>query len=144
MEAVEATALTTSITRARRTPSCRFSTITFSSSPCATSSQVKRSRSTTNRHYIPTISVVSAARSRVAARLTSNRSQSRQCETELRSTSFFRIEIHSPAVLLDHLAHKREAQTGRFFVLLLSFTNYTIELVPHALLRLSGNSETTI
>src|SRR5678816_3498284 len=73
-----------------------------------------------------------------------HRSKSRKCETKLRATSFFRIEIHSAAVLLDHFADKREAQTCRFFVFLLSFTNDAIELVPHALLRLSGNSETTI
>src|SRR6185369_728295 len=71
-------------------------------------------------------------------------SQSRQGETELRSTPFFRIEIDASAVLLDHFPHKRESQTCRLFVLLLSFTNNAIELVPHALLRLRGNPETTI
>jgi len=67
-EAAVETALTTSTTPVPQTPSCKSSTITFSSLPCATSKPAKRSLSITNRHFTRTISVASAAPALVAAR----------------------------------------------------------------------------
>src|SRR6185503_21109964 len=67
-----------------------------------------------------------------------------QREAEPGSASFFRVELHLSAMLLDNFAHERQSQTRRLLVFLPSFTNDAIELVPNTLFRFGGNSVTAI
>src|SRR4051812_29137352 len=70
--------------------------------------------------------------------------QSRQREAEFRAAPDFRFKPDDASMLLDDFAHEGEAQSGRFFVLLVAVAGDAVEFLPYAINRFGRDAVAAI